>query len=180
VLNRAGHRDVSRAGNTRTRVGRWALCILFSACLGVASASAGPMETVTGTWNLIITSADVISGTAGRDVSSSYSSLVSGTGGPIIVDVSAGGPGGRRITIQRTSTLPPGVALIASISTVNSGVVSLNNSPCTVPTGSTATFYETSTKDSNVTIYYQYTGVSIVNLTATTYTTTVTFTAIEI
>jgi hypothetical protein len=177
VLNRSGHGDVPRAGNSRVRIGGWALCILFGACLGITPASGAIAAVVTGTWNLTITSADVISGTAGQNVNSSYSSLVSGTGGPIVVTVAGGGIGTRTIRIQRTDTLPTGVALIASIQPPVPPQVSQDNSPVTVLTASTTVFYRTSVRASTVTIYYQYTGVSIVNLTATTYTTTVTFTA---
>jgi len=135
------------------------------------------MVGVAGTWNLTLTAADLNPpNTAGADFSSTYSSLVVGGGGPIIVTANGGGGPTWTVSLSKADVLwPAGVALIASLEPPVPGTVVLNNSPVTV-TGVSAILYRDNTNGSPITIYYQLSGVSIVNLVATTYSTTVFFT----
>jgi hypothetical protein len=150
------------------------LCALFAALVGVSSVFGGPMVSVSGTWNLTL-DASMLNppNKAGANFSSTYSSLLWGTGTPIVVHTWVGGPWTVRVS-RTLGSWPATVALIARISSPTSNPpITINNDPVTV-TDLSKVFYQSSVAD--VTIYYELRNVSLENLTATTYSTVVTFT----
>jgi hypothetical protein len=165
----------------RLGVGTLLLCVALGTFLGAPSAFGAAMISVTGTWSLTLTAADlVVPNTAGYNLNSTYSSLVSGSGGPIVLGINAGGPGPTwTISVDKADvSWPTGVSLSVSISSPTSNPpILVNNSPVTL-TASTQAFYQTNST-ADVTIYYQLSGVTVVNLTATTYSTVVTYTIAE-
>ncbi len=153
---------------------RLLLYVLFGAIVGIAAATAGPMISLSGTWTLSLSAADlIVPNTAGYNLTPAYSSLVSGSGGPITITTWVGGPW--EVSVSKVDTLwPSGVSLTVSISSPTSNPpIELNNSPVTVTTASQVLYRDTG---GSVTIYYQLSGVSVVNLTDASYTTSVTYT----
>jgi hypothetical protein len=162
----------------RLRGATTALAVILGTLVATFPAFGGPAPKakVNGTWNLTLSAADLNpANTAGANFPSTFSSLVSGTGGPITVEIQLGTPPLWVSVSRDTATWAPGVALIVAITTPVPAWILSYTSPLTV-TAAATDFYQTNSTNA-LTIYYQLSGVSVENLTPTTYTTTVTFTA---
>lgn len=155
-----------------------AMAVLVGTLVGISTAfgAPAPKAKVSGTWNLTLTAGDLNpANTAGANFPSTFSSLVSGSGGPITVDIQVGTPPLWVSVSRNTATWAPGVALIVRIQPPVPAWILTDNSPVTV-TAVATDFYQTNSTNA-VTIYYTLSGVSVENLAPQTYTTTVTFTA---
>lgn len=157
---------------------RTLIAMLLGTLVAIPTAfgAAPPKTKVSGTWDLTLTAADLNpANTAGANFPSIFSSLVSGSGGPITVDIQTGTPPLWVSVSRDTATWAPGVALIVRIQPPAPAWILTDNSPVTV-TAAATDFYQTNSTNA-VTIYYELSGVSVENLTPQTYTTIVTFTA---
>jgi hypothetical protein len=157
---------------------KWVPVVVLGTLVGISSvlAAPAPKAKVNGQWTLTLGAGDLNpANTGGANFPSTFSSLVSGSGGPITVEIQIGTPP-LWVSISRTTAgWAPGVSLIARIAPPVPAWILTNNSPVPVTDG-LADFYRTNST-SALTIYYELSGVSVDNLTPTTYSTTVTFTA---